>query len=269
MATKNNRRGRGGSFVNLDLSGVEVSRKAIPEGTYAVVVNKAELTKSREGNNMIKLEFEVTEGPHKGAKLFENCSLQPQALFKLKGVMLALGMDIPNGSFDLDTNDLVGLNCEVEVGHETYEGKKRARILEYINPEEADEDEDEEDSDDSEEEEDDEDEGDLEEKLGEMSKDELKDLALELDISKKKVLAAKKAKALIDLILDEADEEDLMALLDSENDDDEEDEDDEETDYSEMSLSELKAECKDRGLKVKKGMSKEDLIEMLEEDDEE
>lgn len=266
MAIRNKRRGREGSSVNLDLSGVEVSRKAIPEGTYAVVVNKAELTKSREGNNMIKMEFEVTEGPHKGAKLFENCSLQPQALFKLKSVMLALGMDIPNGSFDLDTNDLVGLNCEVEVGHETYEGKKRARILEYINAEEADEEE--EDSDDSEDE-DDEDEEDLEEKLEEMSKDELKDLALELDIPKKKVLAAKKAKALIDLILDEADEEELMALLDGENDEDEEDEDDEETDYSEMSPSELKAECKDRGLKVKKGMSKEDLIEMLEEDDEE
>lgn len=266
MAIRNKRRGREGSSVNLDLSGVEVSRKAIPEGTYAVVVNKAELTKSREGNNMIKMEFEVTEGPHKGAKLFENCSLQPQALFKLKSVMLALGMDIPNGSFDLDTNDLVGLNCEVEVGHETYEGKKRARILEYINAEEDDEEE--EDSDDSEEE-DDEDEVDLEEKLEEMSKDELKDLALELDIPKKKVLAAKKAKTLIDLILDEADEEELMALLDGENDEDEEDEDDEETDYSEMSLSELKAECKDRGLKVKKGMSKEDLIEMLEEDDEE
>lgn len=266
MAIRNKRRGREGSSVNLDLSRVEISRKAIPEGTYAVVVNKAELTKSREGNNMIKMEFEVTEGPHKGAKLFENCSLQPQALFKLKSVMLALGMNIPEGSFDLDTNDLVGLNCEVEVGHETYEGKKRARILEYINAEEADEEE--EDSDDSEDE-DDEDEVDLEEKLEEMSKDELKDLALELDIPKKKVLAAKKAKALIDLILDEADEEELMALLDGENDEDEEDEDDEETDYSEMSLSELKAECKDRGLKVKKGMSKEDLIEMLEEDDEE
>ena len=265
MATKNRRRGRESSSVNLDLSGVEVSRRAIPEGTYAVVVNKAELTKSREGNNMIKMEFEVTEGPHKGAKLFENCSLQPQALFKLKSVMLALGMNIPEGSFDLDTNDLVGLNCEVEVGHETYEGKKRARILEYINAEETDGEE--EDSDDSEDE-DDEDEVDLEEKLEEMSKDELKDLALELDIPKKKVLAAKKAKALIDLILDEADGEELMALLDGENGD-EEDEDEEETDYSEMSLSELKAECKDRGLKVKKGMSKEDLIEMLEEDDEE
>lgn len=268
MATKNRRRGREGSSVNLDLSGVEVSRRAIPEGTYAVVVNKAELTKSREGNNMIKMEFEVTEGPHKGAKLFENCSLQPQALFKLKSVMLALGMNIPEGSFDLDTNDLVGLNCEVEVGHETYEGKKRARILEYINAEEADEEEEEEDSDDSDDSDEEEDDVDLGEKLEEMSKDELKDLALELDIPKKKVLAAKKAKALIDLILDEADEEELLALLDGENED-EEDEDEEETDYSEMSLSELKAECKDRGLKVKKGMSKEDLIEMLEEDDEE
>ena len=35
-----------------------------------------------------------------------------------------------------------------------------------------------------------------------------------------------------------------------------------------MSLDELKAECKDRGLKVKKGMDQDDLIEMLEEDDE-
>ena len=245
MATKNRRRGREGSSVNLDLSGVEVSRRAIPEGTYAVVVNKAELTKSREGNNMIKMEFEVTEGPHKGAKLFENCSLQPQALFKLKSVMLALGMNIPEGSFDLDTNDLVGLNCEVEVGHETYEGKKRARILEYINAEEADEEE--EDSDDSDGEEDD---VDLEEKLEEMSRDELKDLALELDIPKKKVLAAKKAKALIDLILDEADEEELLALLDGENED-EEDEEEEETDYSEMSLSELKAENNRKDKQIK------------------
>ena len=48
-----------------------------------------------------------------------------------------------------------------------------------------------------------------------------------------------------------------------------EEDEDEDQDYSEMSLSELKAECKDRGLKVKKGMDKDDLIEMLEEDDEE
>ena len=263
MAPKNKRRGREGSSVNVDLSGVETSRRAIPEGTYSLVVNQVEQKTSREGNPMISFEFEVSEGPHKGAKLFENCSLQPQALFKLKSVLLALGMEIPNKAFDLNLKDLIGLECEVEVGHETYEGKKRARILEYINPEES-EGSEEEDEEEGEEE-------DLGDTLSEMDKDELKDLALELDIPKKKVLAAKKVKDLVDLILDEADEDDIREALGESSSDEEEPEEDEddEVDYSEMSLSELKAECKDRGLKVKKGMDKDDLIELLEEDDEE
>lgn len=255
MATKS-RKGRSSSSVNVDLSGVEASRKAIPEGTYEVVVNEATQKDSRDGNPMIAFEFEVTEGAHKGAKLYENCSLQPQALFKLKSVLLALGMDIPNKAFDLNLRDLVGLTCEVEVGHEVYEGKKRARILQYNDPEESQE----EDSDDES----------VEDKLSELDLDELKDLAKDLDISSSDIKKAKKAKALIDLIMDSADEDDILeALGEDSEEEEEEDDDDEDQDYSEMSLSELKAECKDRGLKVKKGMDKEDLIEILEEDDEE
>lgn len=258
MATKS-RKGRAGSSVNVDLSGVEVSRKAIPEGSYTVVVNGVSQKDSREGNPMLAFEFEVSEGPYQGAKLYENCSLQPQALFKLKTVLLALGMDIPDKAFDLNLRDLVGLTCEVEVGHETYDGKKRARIVEYSNSEESNEEEDEQDEE--------EDSEDLEERLLDMDKDELKNLALELDIPKKKVLAAKKVQSLVDLILEESNEEDILEALEDESDEEEDEE--EESDYSEMSLAELKAECKDRGLKVKKGMDKEDLIELLEEDDEE
>lgn len=257
MATKS-RNGRSSSSVNVDLSGVETSRKAIPEGTYEVVVNEATQKNSRDGNPMIAFEFEVAEGAHKGAKLYENCSLQPQALFKLKSVLLALGMDIPNKAFDLNLRDLVGLTCEVEVGHEVYEGKKRARILQYNDPEEAREDDSDEDDEES-----------VEDKLSELDFDELKDLAKDLDISASDIKKAKKAKALIDLIMDSADEDDILEALGEDSDDEEDEEDDEDQDYSEMSLSELKAECKDRGLKVKKGMDRDDLIEMLEEDDEE
>lgn len=257
MATKS-RKGRSSSSVNVDLSGVEVSRKAIPEGTYEVVVNEATQKDSRDGNPMIAFEFEVAGGAHKGAKLYENCSLQPQALFKLKSVLLALGMDIPNKAFDLNLRDLVGLTCEVEVGHEVYEGKKRARILQYNDPEDT-QDENEEDE-----------EGEsVEDKLSELDFDELKDLAKDLDISASDIKKAKKAKALIDLIMDSADEDDILEALGEDSDEEDEEDEDEDQDYSEMSLSELKAECKDRGLKVKKGMDKEDLIEMLEEDDEE
>lgn len=254
MATKS-RKGRGSSSVNVDLSGVEASRKAIPEGTYEVVVNEAKTANSREGNPMIAFEFEVTEGAHKGAKLYENCSLQPQALFKLKSVLLALGMDIPNKAFDLNLRDLVGLTCEVEVGHEVYEGKKRARILQYNDPEDTSDGEDEEGES-------------VEDKLSELDLDELKDLAKDLDIAASDIKRAKKSKALINLIMDSADEDEILeALGDSDGEDGDDEEEDQ--DYSEMSLSELKAECKDRGLKVKKGMDKDDLIEMLEEDDEE
>lgn len=258
MATKS-RKGRSSSSVNVDLSGVEASRKVIPEGTYEVVVNEATQKDSRDGNPMISFEFEVSEGTHKGAKLYENCSLQPQALFKLKSVLLALGMDIPNKAFDLNLKDLIGLTCEVEVGHEVYEGKKRARILQYNDPEDTEE----EDSDE------DDDEESVEDKLAELDLNELKDLAKDLDISASDIKKAKKAKTLINLIMDSADEDDILEALGEDSDEDDEDDEEEDQDYSEMSLSELKAECKDRGLKVKKGMDKDDLIEMLEEDDEE
>ena len=254
MATKP-RKSRSSSSINVDLSGVEASRKAIPEGTYEVVVNEANQKDSRDGNPMIAFEFEVAEGAHKGAKLYENCSLQPQALFKLKSVLMALGMDIPNKAFDLNLRDLVGLTCEVEVGHEVYEGKKRARILQYNDPEETQEEETDDES--------------VEDKLQDLDFDELKDLAKDLDIAASDIKRAKKVKALIELIMDSADEDDILEALGEDSDEEDEEDEDEDQDYSEMSLSELKAECKDRGLKVKKGMDKDDLIEMLEEDDEE
>lgn len=259
---KSSRKGRGSASVNVDLSGVETSRKTIPEGVYTLVVDSATQKNSQGGNPMIVFEFSVAEGKYQGSKLYENCSLQPQALFKLKSVLIALGLDIPNKAFDLDLKDLIGMTCEADIGHEVYEGKKKARILEYIDPNDSDSDED--DSED----EDDED-TDIESTLMEMDLDDLKDLAKELDIPTSSIKKAKKVKALVELIMSEADEDDILEALGDENDEeDEEDGEDEEKDYSEMSLAELKAECKDRGLKVKKGMDKDDLIEMLEEDDE-
>lgn len=257
------RKGRGSASVNVDLSGVEASRKTIPEGVYTLVVDSATQKSSQGGNPMIVFEFSVAEGKYQGSKLYENCSLQPQALFKLKSVLIALGMNIPNKAFDLDLKDLIGMTCEAEVGHETYEGKKKARILEYIDPNDSDSDED-----DSEDEDEDDDDTDVESTLMEMDLDDLKDLAKELDIPASSIKKAKKVKALVELIMSEADEDDILEALGDEDEEDGEDEEDEEKDYSEMSLAELKAECKDRGLKVKKGMDKDDLIEMLEEDDE-
>lgn len=54
-----------------------------------------------------------------------------------------------------------------------------------------------------------------------------------------------------------------------EEEDSEEEEDEDTPDYQEMSQRELKEMCRDRGIKVKKGMKKSDYIKLLEADDKE
>ena len=211
--------------LTIDLSSVETGQKTLAEGIYTVKVESATAETSASGNPYIKFIFQVIEGKSRGAKVFHNCSLQPQALFNLKSLLLAIGYEIPQGAFDLDLEDLLDLECEIEVAHETYEGKKKVRIIEFIALESDEDDEEEEDEDDSEEDEDDEEE-----------EEETED--------------------------DEDDEDD------EDEDEEEDEEEDDEIDYSEMSLKELKEAAREAGIKVKKGMSREELIEALEEEEE-
>lgn len=192
--------------VKVDLSGVESSQKAIPEGEYVVSVNDASIESSSKGNDYIKFEFEVIEGSHKGAKLYHNCSLLPQSLFNLKNVLEALGFEIPTKAFDLDLSDLLGLECEVEVGHETYEGKKKARILEFINPEDSDEEDDDEEDEGEEE--------DLEAALENLSKKELRALVKEFEVD---IESGSDKEDIIEALLEEVDEEDLEEAIEDLN----------------------------------------------------
>lgn len=267
MAKKTNKKG-----IKLNFEGVETGYKAVPEGVYEVRVKEIETGTSQAGAPKLDFKFEIISGKNKGSILFYTCSLQPQALFKLKVVLEALGFEIPEGNFNLDVDELIDLECSVEVAHETYEGKKRAKIVEFIGSEEEEEeeedsdeeeDEDDEDEDDSDDEDDDEDDDDEEEEdedeeeedYESMTLKELKALAKERGIS-----VGKKDK-----------KDDIIAKLeeDDEEDDEDEEEEDDTPDYEEMSLKELKALCKERGIKVSKKDDKDSLIEKLEEDDEE
>jgi hypothetical protein len=207
-----------GSVHVGDMSGVEAGRKAVPEGKYHVRVAAATKEKAKDnGNDYIKLELAITEGKYKGSKLFHNCSLQPQALFNLKGVMLALGMTIPKKAFDLPLSDMVDLECIVDVVHELYEGKKRPNVTAFFGLDEDDEDEDEDDDD-----EDDDDE-DLEEQLNDLSMKQLKKLAGALEISAAKVKKAEDEEALIAIIMKKDEEEVQDAYDELFGDEDDED----------------------------------------------
>lgn len=263
MAKKTNKKG-----IKLNFDGVETGYKAVPEGTYEVRVKEIEAGTSQANAPKLDFKFEIISGKNKGSILFYTCSLQPQALFKLKVVLEALGYEIPEGNFNLDIDELIDLECSVEVAHETYEGKKRARIVEFITSDEDDDsdedDEDDEDTDDEDEDDEDEDEDDDEDE------DEDEDEEDEVDyesLSLKELKALAKEKGI--KVDKKAKKDDIIALLQEDDDEeDEEDEEDDTPDYESMNLKELKALCKERGIKVTKKDNKESLIEKLEEDDE-
>ena len=273
--------------IKLNFDGVETGYKAVPEGTYEVRVKEVEAGTSQANAPKLDFKFEIISGKNKGSLLFYTCSLQPQALFKLKVVLEALGYEIPEGNFNLDIDELIDLECSVEVAHETYEGKKRARIVEFITSDDDSEDEedtdeedtddededdeedtDEDDEDDSEDEDDeDEDDEDEEEDDDEEDEDEEDEVDYE-SLSLKELKALAKEKGI--KVDKKAKKDDIIALLQEEDDeeDEEDDEEDDTPDYESMNLKELKALCKERGIKVTKKDNKESLIEKLEEDDE-
>lgn len=128
------RKSKKSNFVNVNFDGVE-SGIPLAEGDYIAEVDEAELkTSDSSGKDYISFTFKVVDGPGKGSKVWHNCSLQPQALFNLRGVLESLGVEVPEGAFEFDPADLIGQTCQITVQHESYEGRNKPRIVEFAPP---------------------------------------------------------------------------------------------------------------------------------------
>lgn len=148
--------------VNVDFTGVESFNRP-SEGQHVVKIVSAEMKQSQGGNDMIVVTYEVTKGSDKGARCIENYPLAENALWKLKGLLQAIGMKC-DGKVRLDLDKLIGKVCIITVSDEEYEGKIRSRVQEckklaaVADEEDDDEDQDEEDDSDDDDEDDEEEE---------------------------------------------------------------------------------------------------------------
>lgn len=112
--------------VGIDFTGVESFKKA-SEGEHGCRIASAELKQSSGGNDMIVVAYEVIRGEDKGARVYENYPLTDTALWKLKGLLEAIGMKA-DGKVSLDLDRLIGKSVNIVVKHEEYDGKIRARV---------------------------------------------------------------------------------------------------------------------------------------------
>ena len=118
-----------GKKMKLDFSGIEAYVKCA-EGQHVVKLVEIEETESQAGNDMLNATFKVVKGASTGATLYDNFVLTEKALWKLQSFLIAIGKKA-DGRITLDLDSLIGKTCIVEVEHEEYDGKTRARIQEF------------------------------------------------------------------------------------------------------------------------------------------
>ena len=100
------------------------SFEPMPDGRYICTLVEVE---AREGAKAPywNWQYEVNEqGDYCGRKLFDNTSLSEKALWRLGQVFAAFGVPA-----DTDTDELIGLEVAIIVGHETAQAGKRAGQL--------------------------------------------------------------------------------------------------------------------------------------------
>lgn len=97
------------NIFDLDFTGVE-SYNNLGEGTHNVKVASAEFSKAGTGSDQLTLRFEDGNGATKMAWL----SLVPQALWKVKQFLEAIGIDA-SGRLRLDTRSLVGKTLQIVI----------------------------------------------------------------------------------------------------------------------------------------------------------
>lgn len=114
--------------ITIDMEGVESGGRKVDDGDYIAVIHECKLAKSKEDNDMLKVQWKITSKTAKGAIVFDNVSLLPQALWRLKTILECIGEEVPDGALELDPSDLEGKEARIEITNEKYEGKNQPKI---------------------------------------------------------------------------------------------------------------------------------------------
>lgn len=164
MATRSRRRGDD----VVDFKGVQVGgggRSAhLPEeeGPYVFRVKKGERKEGEEsGKPYINWLCVVDKGPYKGKKVYNITSLNPKALWNLRGMMEAAGINPGDRSMNVAAiiKRLTNKTFQAEVEDDEYNGNVKSKIAEYVvavKDDDVDDEDDEDEEEDEEEEEEDE-----------------------------------------------------------------------------------------------------------------
>lgn len=121
-------------MVQINFSAIEDSCgfEPIPDGRYLCEVEDVSQTTNRNGDEMWKLRFRVTDGPYIGRAVFDNLVFSPMAHKRVKLVCRNLGLDV-SGEVDLTPEMLYSKRCILTVYIRDYTDKDgETRTINYV-----------------------------------------------------------------------------------------------------------------------------------------
>lgn len=118
------------NMLGVDFTGVE-TRDALPAGEYGVEVVAIEQKQGGKGP-YLNWQFRVCMGPHEGKKIWNVTSLSPKSLWVLRKQLEALGLKTVSGRFNIDLNALTGLRCGIKTEQREFDGKIKAKVIDFF-----------------------------------------------------------------------------------------------------------------------------------------
>lgn len=128
----------GGASANMndafevDLSDVQDSSYAIPDGTYRAKCINVEQDVSKGGNPMFVWEFEITGGNYTGRTFKSWTAITPAAMWKVAETVQALGVGQTGTVVKFKRGDVIGRECGIVMEQDEYNGKMSSKIVKVV-----------------------------------------------------------------------------------------------------------------------------------------
>lgn len=110
------------------LDGVDESPWYVPAGDHPAKVTLCEPQTSSAGNPMLVFTFTISSGVAKGKDLKVHAVRTPAAMWKLKEVLKALGLDVSAKSLKIKPSALVGKAALLVVADQEFNGEIRSNV---------------------------------------------------------------------------------------------------------------------------------------------
>lgn len=112
--------------MKLDFSDVK-SNKLVEQGENHLTIFGAKETRSQNGTNMLVLDMKDAEEGF----VRDNVCLDGPGAFRASQLIKSLGIDKETFA-SMEASDLIGMEVDVFIAYEEYNGEERAKVKKYL-----------------------------------------------------------------------------------------------------------------------------------------